>query len=508
MLTDEQKTIVNQVPDFNTIVNATAGSGKTSTLVAMVNGILKKNSNARILVICFNKHIATEINEKVKGNFVVVSTLHSMGNALLKAYPNRFTFNKYLMDNPDKKYVKIIKDLVGFSQTSKIVRNNAKTMLDLGRMLNINFDDSTALYNLAVNYQIPIVGEEISVVSQAAEIGKQQFLQKKWADFGDMIYLPNVLDLDFPATGIQVGGKSGVTIEKPFDYVIADEAQDFGITMQLLVKRFGHKNTKFIFFGDRNQAINGYCGSDPYSFDNLTDMYDCQNLELTMTFRLPKNHTEHVNNLFGLNCNSFKDYNGDLEEISFLDYEKLNPSYTILGRFRNGKEARLWDILFNCLSLGIDTSIYGMDVFGLCDKIITEEIQDKPFNKAVDLLTDHINATVAGFTQKNWKSIAEDYQKDAQIVIRLIESSDKNNWEDFNKFLSKISYNRKNCVQLSTIHTYKGGENENVILLDANKFPYVTEKTSDIQKIQERCVHYVALTRSQHNLYFLNTATL
>lgn len=501
-LTSEQQDIILNAYTENSIINASAGSGKTATLVLLVQEIIRKNPKAKILVVVFNKHIQKEISAKISNDNVVVSTLHAMGNALLKTVPGSFKFNKYLIDNPDKKYNAILNKLVPYSKVSKIIKNNCRQLLDLGRMTNVDFNSTSQIYNLASIFQIPIVGDEINLIPELVQTGIQQFKQNKWLDFGDMIYLPNVLDISMNSTGLQIGGKNGQTVTGIFDYILADEAQDFGKSMQLLVKRFGHKNSKFIFFGDRLQSINGFCGSDPYSFDTLADSFNCQIFSLTKTFRCPQNHIDLVNEKFGLNCTAFNQNPGILENVSEIDYDSLNPSFTILGRFRNGKQAKLWDIFFNCIANNIDVSIFGLNVYELCDKIIPEEIKEKPFSNSVNLLLQHSQEVASGYIEKNWKTVAEDYQKDCSTVLRLLEYSNKSSWEDFNKFLYKISNERDNCVHLSTVHTYKGKENDNVILLDSANFPYISEKSTELNKLQETCVHYVALTRSKQNLFF------
>ena len=59
----------------NGIVNAVAGSGKTTTLVKAAELL----STASSLFVAFNKHIATELNERLEGTDMTARTVHSIG---------------------------------------------------------------------------------------------------------------------------------------------------------------------------------------------------------------------------------------------------------------------------------------------------------------------------------------------------------------------------------------------------------------------------------------------
>lgn len=78
----------------NAVVNAVAGSGKSTTIVNALRIIPK---DKKILFLAFNKSIVNELSEKVKDvPNVNVMTLHSLGvKACLKAYNSRIADNKY-----------------------------------------------------------------------------------------------------------------------------------------------------------------------------------------------------------------------------------------------------------------------------------------------------------------------------------------------------------------------------------------------------------------------------
>ena len=81
----------------NIAVKAVAGSGKTTTLVEIINNLVGKT-----LFSAFNKHIATELQSRI-GDVADAKTLHSAGMSLLSK------IRKVKVDN--NKYYGIIKKL-------------------------------------------------------------------------------------------------------------------------------------------------------------------------------------------------------------------------------------------------------------------------------------------------------------------------------------------------------------------------------------------------------------
>ena len=93
------------------------------------------------------------------------------------------------------------------------------------------------------------------------------------------------------------------------------------------------------------------------------------------------------------------------------------------------------------------------------------------------------------------QSFIEDYkQKNMSILV-------KNFLTYLNTFLS--SSLNDNVPIISTIHSMKGGEADNVFIYDYPNFPYEFKGMSDEEKQQEKNLLYVAITRAKKNLYLL-----
>src|SRR5699024_4360897 len=93
------------------------------------------------------------------------------------------------------------------------------------------------------------------------------------------------------------------------------------------------------------------------------------------------------------------------------------------------------------------------------------------------------------------QSFIEDYkQKNMSILV-------KNFLTYLNTFLS--SSLNDNVPIISTIHSMKGGEADNVFIYGYPNFPYGFKGMSDEEKQQEKNLLYVAITRAKKNLYLL-----
>ena len=118
--TDEQKKIFDFVKNgqYNGIVDAVAGSGKTTTIIEAASFIPR---NIKTLFCAFNKSIREEINRKFKENgqaYVIVKTMHAMGYDILKSNAQiqyQFSESKYasIIDNyirykPDHSLINIL----------------------------------------------------------------------------------------------------------------------------------------------------------------------------------------------------------------------------------------------------------------------------------------------------------------------------------------------------------------------------------------------------------------
>ena len=94
-LSSYQKNIMNFVSTQrgNLLVDAKAGSGKTSTLILIADELTK--SGNKCLFLAFNKHIVEELQTKITNPNCLIKTVHSLGYSFIASY----LYKKHGMNN-------------------------------------------------------------------------------------------------------------------------------------------------------------------------------------------------------------------------------------------------------------------------------------------------------------------------------------------------------------------------------------------------------------------------
>jgi superfamily I DNA/RNA helicase len=215
--------IVNS--DKNAVIDAVAGSGKTTTLVESTKLIPKDKT---LLFTAFNKSIAKELKERVSGDNITVSTVHGLGYNILSlhfnpeidnlkynkllyeiALNNKEALNKYNFITTIKSYVKKIYDIFKNKDVEiKQYNKNVIAISNFGRLFYINLENKQKgikeLNKIARDYGLQNSDDESQIAFYLIKIGAS--ITSK-IDFTDMIFLPVLLNLQ----------------TQKYDYVYVDE---------------------------------------------------------------------------------------------------------------------------------------------------------------------------------------------------------------------------------------------------------------------------------------------
>lgn len=304
-----QENILNTVKltDKNILVDAKAGSGKTSTLILISEAIQKQGN--KCLFLAFNKHIVEELKGKMDTTDCAVKTIHSLGYSYLRSFLYRQYGQHYKMDLDENKLREIVKHKFeedGYQQ-SVIEHNIDKTgtelkdfirtlisetchLINFCRFHMTNYHEQDKVRRLALSCCRTIIEENIgfdnypTLVESVIDKLKNDFenpeiidgLPTYKVDFTDMIYFPVYYKMIPPWS-----------IREYLDYVLIDECQDLSELQQEFLKTLGN-NSRFIFVGDEKQAIYGFAGADTKSIFKLTQRYDLEQLPLNICYRCPK----------------------------------------------------------------------------------------------------------------------------------------------------------------------------------------------------------------------------
>lgn len=211
---------------YNLFISATAGSGKTTTLVWLLSFL----QNKTVLCCAFNKDIKEELAERCKiYPNVKVSTLHALGYSMLK--------KEYGCDDPDgTKYRKIFVNMSP-KWTLPDDKDFGGRVLQLVDLLRLCFvKNMQEALDVAKLYNISNVDHEVEIALEVIEAGRSIVTN---IDFTDMIYLPVFYNLT-PRTKYQV--------------LCIDEVQDLNKLQRMFIFKFLAKGGRFIAVGDKFQC--------------------------------------------------------------------------------------------------------------------------------------------------------------------------------------------------------------------------------------------------------------
>ncbi len=211
---------------FNVVLEAKAGSGKSTTIE---NAIKFIPSSESILFLAFNVHIVKELKNRIKDSSAVISTIHGMGSKLLSK-----TYNSVLDKYKYREIAKTLSREWDIDQSKKQEYINRILKLESLMRLDLcdTIDGATAIAKM---HEISTIGDEVKNAIQLVQTGRKMTSK---IDYTDMLYLPNYYNL------------------LPWRYrnVFVDECQDMSKASRALMLRHVDKNGRFFAVGDPNQC--------------------------------------------------------------------------------------------------------------------------------------------------------------------------------------------------------------------------------------------------------------
>lgn len=530
----------------NLIVNAAAGCGKTSTIMASLRLIREKMESTErkifTAIVCFNNPIANELKEKAAGDnldskYFEIGTIHSFGaKAWRRVAPDAKLNNDklkklvipvarlYLQDGTIEteeithdengapiKPTKIVEKTVPRELVNYVYQlvNHARIRA-FGIIQNRNLLNDQDWLDIIDHHSLDseLADEKGNLPSNIVEL---KALAIRWAivclrlsnnmareviDFTDMVYQPI---------------KGGVRLFQR-DKVFVDEAQDLSPYFMVFIRMLLKPGGQVCFVGDEFQAINGFAGADCDSMPKLKKLFNCIERDLTITYRCPQKHVElarargDVKHIIAAPSAPVGEYEHiELKELTTKF--KIEPSDLILCR----NFAPLADLYFSLMREGIACEIAGRDMVGNLIGLI-ERMQGRGKNPTQDLdkVIEKLNDYKIKQTDKlmaSGKELAAEQLQDRIDTILAISRGIKTRTVaslvgQINDMFGSEDDNgdKKQRTKLMTVHKAKGKEAERVFLIGANKFMPSRFARQDWQYRQELNLIYVAFTRSKQVL--------
>jgi len=479
-----QKTVYTyiQMGKGNAVIDAVAGSGKSTTIV---NALKLIPSDKRVLFLAFNKSIVEELKIKI-GNMdnVDICTLHSLGcKVTLRVYKSVVNDSKYSAWLNDGIYSGFIAPEMSLSAEDKADWKEAiGKLIDLGRVNLVH--DKQQLGELAYKYGIFVVDNELDVALRGIEWGKNNTAK---IDFTDMIYLPVVKD----------------TRMLQYDWVFIDECQDLNAAQRNLFLKCVKPRGRFVAVGDPRQAIYGFAGADVSSFNLLKTIPHTVKLPLSVCYRCDSDIIQLAK-----------------EIVPKIEARDNAPAGTIcreskIADVKDGDmilcrvSAPLVDLCMRYIGQGVKAYVKGRDVGTNLVNMIKKTKREK-MTDVIERLRRELSKIIGKEVAKTKcseeeakNSSAYKTYEDKLNAIEVLGDGLETATEVINRIDAIFSDDSRSGICLSTVHKSKGLESDNVFILCPEKFYLKRAMQIEWMAEQEKNLVYVAYTRAKHYLGFI-----
>lgn len=495
------------------VVNAVAGSGKTTVLVAaceLLVGHARKPRGRRpikgcqIMAVAFNKAIERVLDERLPSG-VWPSTLHSHGNSAIRYH--RDGVKHELDGNKYKNMVKSARawcadgELFGRKlpdDTVEMMRGNPRTfpyteickLIDLARANLVDcelpqgdfigeLDEIAAEHGLDWEAEYDCV--VANIVQRAMQAGKAN---TDVIDYGDQVWMPVVLRL------------------RPwqYEYIMVDECQDLSACALQLVKMSIRRGGRVMFVGDPKQAIYGFAGADTRSFEKIVEFCGGRELLLSVCYRCPTS----VIDLAKEYCPEIQARPG--APVGTVEDIKQEKATEAMGRgdlVLCRRTAPLVRLLFTLIAAGKPAAVKGRSIgeaFARDAKKVDAASRKtrQPFAAQLVVWEDEQRRKLAEREpDSDRRAEALEILIDRTECIRIIwASAAKPSIGAFEDACEDLFSDRDASTQLSTIHRAKGLEAPRVYILDPDPLLDGGRARTAEQAKQELHLAYVAVTRS------------
>jgi DNA helicase II / ATP-dependent DNA helicase PcrA len=478
----------------HTIVDACAGSGKTSTIEEAVNYVPQGLS---ALFVAFNKAIADELGRRLAGRRVEVSTLHSYGLRTVTAGIGRLRIHKYRVDD-------FLREAHGDEKETANLRRALSKVVSLAKGALAHDAEAVDALIDSAGVELPsgierivdvpptvdprdwFVAEVLRLLDRCRVIHEKEPPLHGWTtsdgclDFDDMVWLPIVHDLR----------------QRQFDRVFVDERQDLNaaqVNMVLRAVRSGGSG-RLCAVGDPDQEIYQFRGSDARAFDELLMLKGATRLPLSVSYRCSRAVVGEVHRaLPGIPIQPAPD--APLGEVSYVPRERME--HATLGAqagdfILSRTNAPLIGLCMRFLRAGRKANIQGRDVGDSLAAFVK-----KSGARTVESLRDYVE----GWRKKECARLSAK-RRDTQAVedraACLLELSDgAETIADVVARIEELFSDRAgtDCIVLSSTHKAKGLERDRVWLLVGT---YMRRP-----EVQEMNLYYVAVTRARRTLFLV-----
>lgn len=458
-LTDEQREF--KLKDhISLILLSVAGSGKTFSCVEKLKHLIQKGVDpSRIIFFSFTKAAVEELEERIGNDKVRVTTIHSFCYHVLKVAGKWKNVTQWY-------------DFVNWYK-KEFKPSSYSSQEEVEEFYN-NVDD---MYQSADVYSSQISSFKLMKAEGKKAPAPDFFLE--YEKFQRETYARDFADMLIEVHELFKKDKWLKMFKGKYDYVFIDEFQDTS-TLQLRVLLA--LNARYYYLiGDKNQAIYGYAGTNADDLIKLLkSRRKVEEMSLTLNFRSDINIVNNSNSYSKLHAVANSPLPGE------VDYDIKTSIDDLVHILDNSSECAVLvrtNAVIRQLEKKLLSMRYPMKYFNYIKPKDIEAIEKNEINP---ILRRRVLAL-------------QDYFDSPQELIAFIKVN-----QDSKKFIT-------------TIHKSKGREYDSVVVVNSvapeiiadNGFSLPKKEMKKVSfdpKAKDReaqNIHYVAVTRPRHKLYYM-----
>jgi superfamily I DNA/RNA helicase len=483
-----QQSIFNWVENSSgsAIINAVAGSGKTTTILQGLS-LIPQHARTSCAFLAFNHSIAQELATRVPPG-VQASTFHSLAfrslprGCKVRAGKTRQLARSLISATNFARHSDFLVRIVSLAKSAALSTEHAPLTRSALQTLVEHHDLDVSVNSNEDSEPIDLLATATSLLA----LSVNDFEKNRVIDFDDMLYLPIFLDLPLPK----------------FSWLFIDEAQDTNLVQRLLLHKMTRSDSRLVAVGDPFQAIYGFRGASVDSLELIRSEFHATELPLSISYRCSRKVVEYAKTLVPNIEPSPNAPEGSVENLDALDIASIPSSSAIICR----NTAPIVRAAFRLLRAGRGCTILGRDIASSLTKFVTDL-------KANNL--DELEARLDSFLARERErllargreaslSLVEDKIESIRAIIDGLDEGSLSVAGLLNRIATLFSADpQRGLITLSTIHKSKGLEWPTVYILDPWRIPS-RWATQDWQLAQEQNLLYVAVTRAKRDLRFIN----
>ena len=457
--TDEQIDIINAatLTSDNLMLNALAGTGKTSTLELVEHAV----SSKPILYLVFNKKNADEATERMLST-TTVRTFNSLGhriwaqsqskNLRLNAKKSGDILRELIKESPARSQSEL------WASYHEVIAGVALAKA-LGYVPEGTFPNAKRLIQQSEFHRF-LEERPADLTSDLIDATLTRSIKQAYdglVDYNDQIYMPALFGGTFPR----------------FPLILVDEYQDLSPVNHQMLARLVHG--RIIGVGDPFQNIYGFRGAKAGGMKEATEKYKMTPLPLSISFRCPSAIVDHVK----WRVPHFKALNegGEVHAPRQIHSDNITDETTIICR----NNAPIFSIAMRLLASGRSVQVVGSDVgpklIGIMRRLGSEDLT-RP--QTLSAISDWLEERLAR-ESKNAEDLAE---------CMKVFASHGNSLGQAIVYAEHL-FKQSGSIKLLTGHKAKGLEFTDVIHID----PHLLGSSE-----QDRNLSYVISTRSKNRL--------